>query len=531
MEALRDANIEARLTKQASDPQKMMHSSWLRSLNGEEYGRLYAWGNKPDRKGDYESASPCIMCDLPQTCLEPVLVDEASRVGATFRFYNEFVQQKLLTDGRIETTIRDRLTHKTYSVTSNFLIGADGAKSAVLESLEIPLDGQRLNAAFNVHIKADLTKYLKHRPGSLNWVLNPDAPEWSAVGNFRMVRPWDEFVVSMHPGSKYGAPFEPSNEDILKRLYQMIGDDKVAIKILSSFQWTVNNQVARSWQRGNVICLGDATHRHPPINGLGSNTCIGDAFNIAWKLAFALKGLASPKILESITVERKPVGDAIVKRAIEGMEDQRRLWNVIGLTNEEREAFTRTMEEPSEAGRAARKAWQDALEKMDDEIQALGIQMNQVYVGSPLTVVEAGETAPDFSHINPIKQLMVSTYPGYHLPHVWLARDGQSDRVSTLDLSGRGTFTLFTGCGGGAWKDAAREVSAKISVEIRAYSIGFRLDYMDVYRDWVRVRGIDDDGAVLIRPDHFVGWRCQSMAENPLAKLEMVMSSILGFGE
>ncbi|KAK5048465.1 hypothetical protein LTR16_011036, partial [Cryomyces antarcticus] len=126
-----------------------------------------------------------------------------------------------------------------------------------------------------------------------------------------MVRPWDEFVVSMHPSSKDGKSFDPTKEAILERLYQMIGDKTVPIEILSSFQWTINDQVARSWQKGRVLCIGDATHRHPPINGLGSNTCLSDAFNLAWKIAYVLNGWAAPKLLDTLTTERKPVGDAI----------------------------------------------------------------------------------------------------------------------------------------------------------------------------------------------------------------------------
>ena len=531
MEVLRDAQIEKELSKVASDTRHMMHTSWLHSLNGEEYGRLYAWGNRPERKGDYELASPCVMSDLPQSLLEPILVAEAEKRGAEYRFSHEFVQQQTMADGHIKTTVYDRIRESTFAVTSRYLIGADGARSAVLDSLDIPIDGKQLNSAFNVHIRAEMNRYFAHRPGSLNWILNPEAPDWSAVGNFRMVRPWNEFVVSMHPAHRDGQPFEPTTDDILRRLHQMIGDDSVPIEILSSFRWTINDQVARTWQKGNVLCLGDATHRHPPINGLGSNTCISDAFNLAWKLAFVLRGLASPAILDSLTLERKPVGDGIVRRANEGMEAHRTLWSVIGLSQTEREASTALMSQATSEGAAKRKQFREALEATDDELQALGIQMNQVYTGSPLTVIEPEDSPPDFRHLNAIKDLMVTTYPGYHLPHVWLARDGQSHRISTLDLSGRGAFTLFTGLGGEGWKQAAQDITAgDTGLQVRGHSIGFRQDFMDLYRDWIKVRGVEEDGVVLVRPDHFIAWRCRSMVADPRCRLETVLSRILGKG-
>jgi 2-polyprenyl-6-methoxyphenol hydroxylase-like FAD-dependent oxidoreductase len=505
----------------------MQHTSWLHSLAGEEYGRLWAWGNKPSEKGDYEGASPCVMSDLPQSILEPILVAEAVKLGAEIRFNTEFVLFEETPDG-ILTTLRDRATEKMYKISSKYLVGADGARSAVLDALKIPIVGKQLNTAFNVHIKANLTKYLAHRPGSLNWILNPDAPDWSAVGNFRMVRPWTEFVVSLHPATKVGKAFNPTPDAIIKRLYQMIGDDDVPIEILSSFQWTINDQVADRWQQGRVLCIGDATHRHPPINGLGSNTCLSDAFNLAWKLAYVVKGFASPTLLDTITLERKPVGDAIVKRANAGMEAHRRLWDLMGLTPASREQVVQRLASATPEGAETRDLLRHALEATDDEVQALGIQMNQVYVGSLATVVENGDKAPDFSHLNPIKDIMISTFPGYHLPHVWLAANGQSQKVSSLDLVGNGRFTLFTGIGGSSWLKAADRISKQGGVQVKGYTIGFQCDYMDCYREWCRVRGVGETGVVLVRPDHFVAWRCQLVTENCYELLCSVVCKILG---
>lgn len=333
----------------------MEHSSFLDRLAGQEYGRLWAWGNKPAQMGDYEIASPCRMSDLPQSYLEPILVKKAQKAGAEFCFYTEFVRLQQ-DDEVVRTVIRDRVTGEERAVTSLYVLGCDGASSPVVEALGIPIMGRQLNTAFNVHIIADLSKYIAHRPGSLNWVLNPEAPDWSAVGNFRMVRPWTEWVVSMHPARKDGgAQFAPTEADIIHRLHQMIGDDAVPIKVLSIFQWAINDQVASTWQKGQVLCIGDATHRHPPINALGSNTCISDAFNLAWKLAYIIKGLAHPRLLETLTLERKPVGDAIVRRANTGMEAHRRLWSIIRLDQASRKKALERLTEDSPAGRAMRE--------------------------------------------------------------------------------------------------------------------------------------------------------------------------------
>ncbi|PKY06941.1 hypothetical protein P168DRAFT_278957 [Aspergillus campestris IBT 28561] len=143
-------------------------------------------------------------------------------------------------------------------------------------------------------------------------------------------------------------------------------------------------------------------------------------------------------------------------------------------------------------------------------------------------VVEPGDIAPDFTYQDAIKDIKISTFPGYHLPHVWLAADGQTRKISSLDLCGRGAFTLLTGIGGAAWIKAAQDYSSADKVQIRGYAVGVGCDYMDCYRDWQRTRGVSETGVVLVRPDHFVAWRCQELVEDPVQKIHSVMQRILG---
>jgi hypothetical protein len=249
-----------------------------------------------------------------------------------------------------------------------------------------------------------------------------------------------------------------------------------------------------------------------------------------------LHAWAGASLLDSLTEERKPVGDAIVRRANAGMEAHRRLWEIIGLTREAREEAVTCLKSASPEGAEMRERWRLALDATDDEVQALGIQMNQSYVGSKVGIAEIGDETPQFSNVNFLKQVIVSTFRGYHLPHVWLAANGQSARVSTLDLVGGGQFTLFTGIGGGAWVEAAKALSAQGREIVQGYTIGFHCDYMDCYREWIKVRGVDETGAVLVRPDHFVAWRCKSLdgiggVQGAARKLESVLNRVLARGE
>jgi hypothetical protein len=125
-----------------------------------------------------------------------------------------------------------------------------------------------------------------------------------------------------------------------------------------------------------------------------------------------------------------------------------------------------------------------------------------------------------------------STYPGRRLPHAWLNTAVPQKPVSTIDLAGKGTFALFTGIGGEAWKEAAMVLGQELKVPLQAFSIGFRQDWEDVYFDWERVKGVEESGVVLVRPDRFVAWRCRESLNGPgecLEKLRRVMRVVLGW--
>lgn len=113
-----------------------------------------------------------------------------------------------------------------------------------------------------------------------------------------------------------------TREVIQERIEELIGDPTVNVEMGNFSEWTVNEAWADETSKGNVFCLGDAIHRHPPANGLGSNTCIQDAYNLAWKMAYVIQKKADPSLLASYNVERQPVAKQIVAQA----NDTWRLW-------------------------------------------------------------------------------------------------------------------------------------------------------------------------------------------------------------
>ncbi|RAQ59002.1 hypothetical protein COH20_007107 [Aspergillus flavus] len=542
LECLRDVGLYDELEKLGSaGADHMQHTRWCHSMAGEEYARIHSWGNDPRRKGDYELASPCEPFDLPQTILEPVLVRHAALKGFKCRFDSTLVS--LYSDsktGLITASIHDKMTNKEYQIQTRYLFGADGARSEVVKQLNLPLvvqPGQGM--AINVLVKADLSHLVKNRTGNLHWVMQPDRehPDFGWMGIVRMVKPWNEWMFILFPDRNYDrSQGKPSKDAYEKRVQEFIGDDTPA-EILDISTWYINEIVAEKYSEGNIFCLGDAVHRHPPLNGLGSNTCIQDAFNLAWKVAYVHKGLASPSLLSTYSIERQPVGHSIITRANQAYRDHFLVWKALGMLPTDLSARKEILEELKSAtpeGSNRRRALHAAIKHTSHEFHGLGVEMNQHYDGQGVyTADEPNPYAPSRRAAeDSILFHEPNTYPGSRLPHVWLNKAIPGEPVSTVDIAGHGSFVLFSGIGGGRWKKAAENVAETLRVPIQVHYIGFRQDWEDVYFEWENLRGVEESGAVLVRPDRFVAWRAPEVLKDTEAcesKLLTVMRSILGF--
>ncbi|CAI7630830.1 unnamed protein product [Penicillium discolor] len=535
LECLRDIGLYDELQGLGSTSEDhMQHTRWCHSMAGEEYARIHSWGNDPRR-------NPCEPFDLPQTVMEPVLVRHAALKGFKCRFHTtlvSFVNEEKT--GLIVATIRDEISNHEYHIRTKYLLGADGARSQVVKQLNLPLavlPGQGI--AINVLVKADLSHLVKNRTGNLHWVMQPDRehPNFGWMGIVRMVKPWNEWMFILFPDRSYDrSQGKPSTEEYQKRVQEFIGDGTPA-EILDVSSWYVNETVAEKYSEGNIFCLGDAMHRHPPFNGLGSNTCIQDAFNLAWKLAYVSKGLASPSLLSTYSRERQPVGHSVITRANQAFRDHLHVWDALGMLPtdvSERKQILEELKSATPQGSNRRRALREAIRHTSHEFHGLGVEMNQRYDGQGVYTADEADPYRQFGKAAEDKVLyhQPNTYPGSRLPHVWLNKATPEKPISTIDLAGHGSFTLLTGIGGGVWKEAAGTVAKKLKIPIQACSIGFRQDWEDVYFEWERVRGVEESGAVLVRPDRVVAWRASEALEDRAAceeKLLAVVRSILGF--
>jgi 2,4-dichlorophenol 6-monooxygenase len=163
------------------------------------------------------------------------------------------------------------------------------------------------------------------------------------------------------------------------------------------------------------------------------------------------------------------------------------------------------------------------MELKNYEFNAHGVEFNQRYTSA--AVVPDGTEEPGYER-DPELYYRPTTWPGARLPHSWVEHHGR--KVSTIDLAGKGRFTLLTGIGGESWAQAAATVSGRTGVPIAAFVVGPGRDVLDLYDDWAAVSEVSESGCVLVRPDLHVAWRSHHLAADPTAALTGALAAILG---
>jgi 2,4-dichlorophenol 6-monooxygenase len=530
VEIMRDMGLEEEV-KAKGTPQPLMGDTvFCTSLAGEELARLHTWGTHPQRLADYTLASPCIHYDLPQDIFEPIILGNAASRGTRVRFDTEYLSHVQDADG-VTVTALDRITGDKLEIRAKYLIGADGGRSKVAQDLGLPMEGEMDRAgSMNIVFHADLSRYVAHRPSVLYWIMQPGADMGGiGMGLVRMVRPWDEWLIVW--GYDISEPPPEVDEAVATRVvHNLVGDDTIDVTLRSTSLWGNNKMYATRYADGRVFCMGDACHRHPPSNGLGSNTSIGDAYNLAWKLALVLDGRAAPSLLDTYDAERAPIGRQIVLRANQSIDEFGPIFDALGLLDttdpEQMRANMEVRKESSPRGAEARAKLRAAIELKNYEFNAHGVELGQRYRSA--AVVPDGTPEPGYGR-DPELYYHATTWPGARLPHAWLEHRGE--RVSTHDLAGKGRFTLFTGIGGEAWVEAAAEVTQRTGVPVAAFVIGPARDAHDIYDDWARAREVQESGCVLVRPDAHVAWRADAAVEDATAELSRAMERLLGVVE
>jgi len=525
VEIFRALGISEKFHQVAIPQSAMTNNLWYTTLADPEVARSETWGGGPDRAGEYFLSSPEPMANCAQTVLEPLLLAAARDAGADIEFQTEFVELQQDADG-VTSVIRDRVSGETRRVRSRYVIGSDGARSRVLTQAGLTVEGpDDLGRAANIWFRADLAKFFEHRPGVLSWNVMPGPMLPLRLGTLICHKRYTEFVLAFMFDPEETVLPELTGDDLLQRIRAAVGED-IDAEILGLAGWQVRAQVAERYSSGNVFCMGDAVHRHPPTNGLGLNMSVADAHNLAWKLAFVLDGRAGERLLASYSDERQPVGAAGVQRAITSLGEGAAIDAALGLEpNQSAEDGWKALNvlyEPGVAGDERRRALREAIERSNYQFNAHGIELGYVYHSD----VISQEATPAPPERDPVLYYTPTTRPGARVPHARLERDGQP--LSSLDLIDPKGFTLLTGVGGHSWHTSADLIAGRVRTPITVHMIGDRGGLYDPYGDWATRCEIDTTGCVLVRPDGHVAYRCPTTSPDTPQQLSDAIHRALG---
>lgn len=508
-EVMRDLGVEEDAKLRGTPWDQIGDTLMTTSLAGRELLRIRTYGTGDDRHGDYVQASPSPMLDIPQPELEPVLIEHAAKRGAIISFNTQYLGHEQDADG---VTVRfvDLRTGQQFTQRARYLLGFDGARSQIAEELGLEFEGE-LGRAGTVYVTfdADLSKYVAHRPAILHWIFNANAGFGEiGMGLLRCVTPWTRWIAGWGYNLEDGEPDLPE-EYVVKQIRSLVGDPDLPVTIVKKSNWLVNQQWALRYSSGRVFCGGDAVHRHPPSNGLGANTSMQDAFNLAWKVAYVIRGYAGPRLLDSYDEERVPIGKQIVARANKSRVEFAGVRQWFDHSSEDPVAAgIERLREASLEGAELRDRTFEALEVKNYEWNAHGVELNQRYESSAL-LAEEGIGTETWDR-DPELYAQPTTRPGAKIPHAWLV-DERGHRVSTLDLVGRGRYTLVTGLAGQAWTEAAHSLGLPFLHNLVIGEVGSE----DPYGNWWRIRDMHEAGAILVRPDGVIAWRHSEALVDP----------------
>lgn len=483
-------------------------AGWVRflsKLNGVEFGHL----PYERQQEDVKNLSPYPLTNIAQPDFEALLAETLkSRSNVT-------LLRGVESDGFVENSegvLADLLfidSDTQVQAQAKYVVAADGANSRIRSALDIGLEGpEALQHNMMIHFEADLRPFVSDRPGILHFLFDPDCS--GVLIAYDQGRNW----VLMHPFNPVTTQADSFDDATCKALIeQAVGAPVSNITVKNAGAWIMCAQVATAYRKDRMFLAGDAAHRFPPTGGLGLNTGIGDAQNIAWKIAAVENGWAAPALLDSYEAERRPI--ALINSE-QSLENAGKLFELFGALYGSDPAQTRAHFDTVCADPLGTTALAPAVEMQRPHFDSLNLQLGYRYNSGAIL---------DAAPMTPSADLDISAYvPSYEtgasFPHHWIAQDGV--RQSILSLLSATGFTLVAGPGGQAWREAAGKQGIPTSVLVMGES------FDNLQFDWVEQTGLATEGALLLRPDAHIACRIEKMPTDATAHLEGIFRHILG---
>ncbi|TCW78789.1 hypothetical protein C5O80_31355 [Burkholderia sp. SRS-46] len=486
-EILRELGLFEKMEAAASPEDKMLAVTWSSSLAGTRFGHLQLEGNT-EQKAFRRDASPVRTLNMGQNVFCRVLLAHLESMGGAVHFGHEVLDAA--TEGEAGVlTIRDASGEQSRQV-FDYVLACDGAGSKVRRALGIDMIGPPSIAQFaTCYFRGDLNRYLGEQTGPVHFIAGEDVP--GIFVSFDLDRTW-ALMCAMPPNASRD---DFNGEVMLELARRAIGDPDVELELISVGSWNMSAQVAAAFRKGPYFLVGDAAHRFPPTGGLGLNTGVQDAHNLAWKLAHVVQGKAGSALLDTYALERPPVAARNCAHSVENFKKLIEVQQAIGaefIVPADPAVVQRAATPARDFGLsgdapdavARRTRIQASIDNQRAHWDALNIELGFCYGADEAEVV-------DYDHVPAIRR-------GARLGHAWLGQRGKGD--SSLDLYSKETYSLLlfgnTAAPGGSVEDLARAGIEVVHVDAAS---------MDDAPE--RGSRFSDGDAVLVRPDGHVLWR------------------------
>ena len=453
---------------------------YLTSLTGYELGRerFPGIGQAPPPKESPQRRERC-----PQNMFDPILRGfAASQNNVALRYRTRLVSFTQNAD-LVTAVVENAETGTREEILARYIVGCDGARSLVRETLGIAMQGNPvLTHTTNVIFRCPHLLSLHDKGKAYRHIFIGPEGTWSTIV---AINGRDEWRFSIIGGSEQR---EYSTDDIKAAIRRAVGRD-FEFDILSVLPWVRRELIAERYQGGRGFIAGDAAHVMSPTGGFGMNTGIQDVVDLSWKLAATIEGWGGDGLLDSYSSERQPIG---TRNVTEASGNLRRMLSVPPHPD--------LLDDTPQGAATREKVGREFSETMRREWFTLGAHLGYRYENSPICWPDGTAAPPD----DP-RAYVPTARPGHRAPHAFLA-DGRS----TLDLFGRG-FALI-----GFGADAAEAAPLLAAAKKRHLPLTFTTIAEP------HIAALYHRKFVLVRPDGHVAWRGDRMPEDALCVIDVV---------
>ena len=409
---------------------------------------------------------------VSQYTLEPLLKAEAEALHSVdVRFGHEFVEFAQSDEGvRVHCKTSDA---KSVTLSAAYLVGCDGGSSPIRKQLGIKLRGEGgiLELQQALFYCEDLFDRLPHGNGP------------GQGRHYHRADTEHTFLIMQDSTKHWSLHATVPDAEAMKRKFEEIVGFPVEYELLSCAPWRQNLLLADRYREGRVFLAGDSVHLVIPTGGLGMNTGVGDAFDLAWKLIGTIKGWGGPELLDSYEIERRQVGDRNVG-ASRYANVGRQKWR--SIATEDIFSGTDTGESTKQ------KLIQVADSEQRKGNRMIGAELGYRYVDSPCIDNIPGGPEHRVGEYHP------NVWPGSRLPHCWL-----DDGVALQDLLPETYVLLILG-----------NKSLDTSKLRQSYeAIGAPVTELRIESN--RIRDLYEFDLLVLRPDMHVVWRGIDVPQNP----------------